>query len=538
MNRAAWMQCFQDAPLQVQEYVLSDGSLAAEDAAREKLGFDHDVWERVMSSVWDLVFLRVPEKDFRSQLERVIGDHVVEDVERMVLRHVVLPLADLVPWDVERRLQELGFPLSELQAVNRVALRPVSYGAAVRRMAAQAKVTLLSEDIVKRCRDILVSYIKGVRLMEQVKEMLARNQRDGGVGFSAAQVDVFVSVMVDFLSKTEVLSEQAYADWFTTFQRQIVSDRMTEKQSAAAPLVAPNPVASEADVLPGAAISQRTIDAKAVLQQAVDDTYASLGFSGQDPYLQSRVQTLISSRLRDVRNTFQIKDVLMRDPKVGGVGLVDSEAERITDRIEAGYAEHREAILAEEKQKIVEVEKMQAERMAERKVRESEAHADWFAKKIQTTQKDDDARRDFFVQMKNAASVQTQFGSDSAPSHAPPMSVDSVFAPPRLVGLTEELEDMTVEMFRRMARVPDEAAKKIVQKLDALHEESFERYTAGVQSWRASPLQQAYLNLVGESFRAGQSVIELINLKRKSDPLILTADEVGAILAINGHAQL
>lgn len=535
MQRSVWMKFFEQAPEQVQEYLLDDAALEAEDLAREKLGFDHDVWERIMSLVWDQVFLRIPEQDFRTRLAQVAGDHNPLEVERILLRYVVLPLADLVPWDVERRLQELGFSLGDIQSVNRVALRPVSYGAAVRRIAAQAKVTLLSEEVVKRCRDILVSYIKGVRLIEQVKEILLRGQRDGGVGFTAPQTDAFVSTMVGFLGKTEVLSEQAYADWFTAFQHQVASDRITDKQSVAGQAAL---VVGDEDALPAGTPAPRTVEVKAALQTAIDETYASLAWSG-DEYLAQRLNTLISTRLRDVRNATQVKDVLMRDTKVGGMGMDEETAERLAALIEAGYTGHRAQIADEEKQKIAEVQQIQERKIAERKTRESQEHADWFEKKVRTAQKEDEARRSFFLQMKESATSQTQQAASVASSApAPQASVDAVLPPVRLVGLTEELEDMTVDVFRRMARVPGEAAKKIIQKLDALHEESFERWTEGVQSWRSSPLQQSYLRLVGESFRAGKSVIELIEDKRRSDPSILTADEVGAILEINAHAQL
>jgi hypothetical protein len=89
-----------------------------------------------------------------------------------------------------------------------------------------------------------------------------------------------------------------------------------------------------------------------------------------------------------------------------------------------------------------------------------------------------------------------------------------------------------------MARSPQDAAAKLIQQLEALKSESFERWTEGVQAWRSSPLQQSYLQLVGESFRAGKSVVEIIDQKRKTDPDILTAEEVGAIMEINSHAQL
>jgi len=534
MNRATWMKFFQEAPTAVRDYLLDDIALEAEDRAQTLLALDHDAWERIMAVVWDQLFLRIPEAEFRKRLVAVIGDRDPREVERIVLRYVVLPLADLVPWDVERRLQELGFALGDIQSVNRVSLRPMSYGAAVRRIAAQAKVTLLSEEVVKRARDVLVSYIKGVRLIDEVKEILQRSQPEGGVGFTPSQVDAFVTQMVDFVEKTQVISEQEYADWFSSFQRQVESDRITNRGVESAPVS--DTAANQEDVPESVFVSPQARKAQAALAEATAATYAAVGWKGTDEYLIRRLQNVISTRLRDVRNAFQAKEVLLREAKVGGMGLSPEEAERIAAIIEDECARRRASIIEEEKGKILEVQRAQEQKIAERKVRESEEHAEWFDKKVRSAQQADEARRAFFEQMRAVATGRVQKPVDTTASAAP--SLDPVSPPVRLIGLTEELEDIELDNFRRMARSPHDAAQKIIQQLDALKNESFERWTQGVQAWRASPLQKLYLDLVAESFRAGRSVVELIEERRKTNPDMLTAEEVGGILEVNAHAQL
>lgn len=541
MNRSLWMRFFEAAPEAVQAYLLDTPAMEAEDKAQELLSYDHDAWNRLMDVVWDEMFLRISEQDFRARITSLAGDRDPKEVEKVVLRHVVLPLADLVPWDVERRLQELGFPLAEIQGVTRVSLRPVSYGAAVRRIAAQAKVSLLSEESVRRCRELLISYIKGVRLIEQVKEMLARSQADGGVGLTRDQTDAFAREMIDILGKTEVVSEQEYVDWFTAFQRELEAERIAVQQGAvpvspASELTTPAPESIPASMF----TSPKAREAQAALVRAIEDTYRATGWTG-DEYLAKRLQNIISTRIRDVRNQQQTKDVLGRDVKVGGMGLEPEEAERLATVIEDQYQLHRQAVTDEEKQSITQVQAQQEQKIAERKVRESQAHAEWFEKKIRSGQREEEARQAFFQQMKEAATNRVQSPSSgtvpTAPAPSQPM-VDAVAAPARLMGLTEELQNTSVNIFRRMARSPRDAAAKLIQQLEALKSESFERWTDGVQAWRSSPLQQSYLQLVGESFRAGKSVVEIIDQKRKTDPDILTAEEVGAIMEINSHAQL
>lgn len=533
MDRATWMRFFEASPEPVQWYLLDERAIEAEDIAQEKLSYDHDAWIRIMNVVWDQVFLRIPELEFRKRLAAVAGDRDLREVERIVLRYVILPLADLVPWDVERRLQELGFALGDIQSVNRVSLRPMSYGAAVRRIAAQAKVTLLSEDVVKRARDVLMSYIKGVRMIDEVKEILQRSQPEGGVGFTLPQVEAFVTQMVDFVEKTQVISEQEYADWFSGFQRQVESDRITNRGGEQVAKV--EAVANPEDMPASIFVSPQARKAQAALAEATAATYAAVGWTGTDEYLIRRLQNVISTRLRDVRNAAQAKEVLAREAKVGGMGLSPEEVERMSAIIEDECARRRASVIEEEKGKILEVQQAQEQKIAERKVRESQEHAEWFDKKVRSAQQADEARRAFFEQMRAVATGRVQKPVDA---NAPPPALDPVSPPVRLIGLTEELEDIGLDNFRRMARSPHDAAQKIIQQLDALKSESFERWTQGVQAWRASPLQKLYLGLVAESFRAGRSVVELIEERRKTNPDMLTAEEVGGILEVNSHAQL
>ena len=143
MDRETWLKYYESAPEAVQDYLLDRQAARHEEEAETKLAYDNDAWDRVMDVVWDAIFAQLSRQDFRERLRRLAGDRKPEDVERAVLFHVVLPLSDLVMWDVESRLQELGVALSEIQSAPKVTLRPVSYGAAVRQIASRAKLSLL-----------------------------------------------------------------------------------------------------------------------------------------------------------------------------------------------------------------------------------------------------------------------------------------------------------------------------------------------------------------------------------------------------------
>lgn len=516
MDRETWLRYFDATPQAVQDYLLDPASSDREKKAQSGLGFENDAWDRVMDVAWDVLFANVSRQDAQERFKRLAGDRKPEDVERSVLLNVVLPLADLVAWDVESRLQELGVSHAEIQSAARVMLRPISYGPAVRRIASKAKISILSEEAARRLRDAFVSYIKGVRTVEQFKENLQRSQDEGGLGFTLQQADAFVQAMQEILDSTRILSEQEYAAWFSNFQQQAESASV------------PAPSAAKTD-------EEGTVRSKPVgngsqaeLEEATNVTLQKLGPTALDAYLTNRLRSLISTRLRDVRSAVQLRQMLERDAKVGGMGLPAEQAEAFAKAIEGSYAESRAAIAEEEKKRIEATQSRQKLHIEERRKRESEEHAEWYQSKVKATLNQEQEAKQVFQAMQ----AQVAARSVAAPT------LDAVRAPTHLVGLNEELAGMTMAEFRRLAKTPQDAAAKLLQKLQTLQEESFERWTEGVEAWRRSPLQQQYLKLITESFSSGKPVAQLVEEKRAIDPSLPSPEELSAIIQLNSQIQL
>ncbi|KAA0205779.1 hypothetical protein EDM68_04725 [Candidatus Uhrbacteria bacterium] len=519
MRRDQWLQFFDAQPGSVQGYLLSNEAGEREAKAQDKLAYDNDAWDRVMDVVWDLLFLKTSRGEFTNRIRKLAGDRKPEEVERAVLQWVVLPLADLVVWDVETRLMDLGVPASELQAVNRISLRPVSYGVAARRIASAASISLLGEDSVNRLRDVLVSFIKGVRTEEQVLEILQRKQAEGGLGFAKPQADAFVARMKEFLATTEVMSETAFAEWLQNFQREAEAEQAHIASQAA----------KTGDKKTEGMIGEtRTRKFDPVLEQTVDQAVQNINLKEPlEEHLLTRLRNLISSRLRDVRNREQILTVLQREQKVGGMGFDPAEADRVTQVIEQVYKDKRTAVEEEARAKIQRIQEEQKQKVEERKKRESEEHAAWYREKVAPA-KGEEALRHLIIEGSKQPLAQT----------GRPTSLDGITGPgSRLTGLADELRNMDIEAYRRLSRDPQQAADRVMEKLDTLKRESFDRWTEGVEAWRQSPLQQQYLKLVTESFSSGKPVAQLVEEKRKADPRLPSAEELGSIIALNGRIQ-
>ncbi len=524
MKRDQWLTFFDQQPGSVQAYLLSNEAGEHEARAQTELAYDNDAWDRVMDAVWELLFIKTSRGEFTGRIRALAGDRKPEDVERAVLEWVVLPLADLVSWDVEARLTDLGSPQSEIQAVPRISLRPVSFGSAARRIASLAKISLLGEETVNRLRDVLVSYIKGVRSEEQVMDILQRPQVEGGLGFAKQQAQAFVDRMKEFLSTTEVMSETAFADWLQNDLRESESQQAVIASSAAQT----GNVKTE-----GMIGAQRERQMDPVLEATIDECLKNINLQKvPESFLMTRLRNLISSRMRDVRNREQILAMLQREEKVGGMGFDPGEAERITLVIENTYKEKRAVVEQEATGKIIKVQDEQKKKIEERRKRESEEHAAWYRDKVAGV-RGDQALRQMIVEGNKepqaSASIRKPQGASMDGIQAAGMKLSS---------LADELRNMDIEAYRRQSRDPQQAAEKVLQKLDTLKRESYDRWTDGVEAWRQSTLQQQYLRLVTESFASGRPVSELVEEKRKTDPRLPTAEELGSIIALNSKIQL
>lgn len=553
MDSLEWQQRFKKCPQIVQEYFLDSQSGKNEDRAQELLALDTDAWDRVSDPAWVLIFDGMTKPEFREEVKKVAGEHNPDDIERVLLQYIVYPVADLVAWDVDARLQELGVPAAQIQSAFRISLRPMSYGAAARRIAINAKLSVLTEEVARRLREILVSYLKDIRTIEQVKQALQQSQAEGGVGFSREQADRYVEEMQSMQMAVRILSEQEYADWYANFQREATAkllDQPLPSQGAADQAKSGSetvsPVIGEGDTVP---VVRRTIasdDYDGLLEAAVEDTTQKLSVTGLDEYLLKRLRNIISTRLRDVRNAIQVKEVLVRDSKVGGLDRHPEEADAMVKVIEESYQAHRSELMAAEQQRIEKMKQAQDQKRDERRKQESEAHADWYRQKVQEANPWAAALQAQSQQSavpgapaSAAAPVwPAPAASSNAPANAAPPAIDSIRPPMRLTSLGSELAGVTLAEFRRMARTPEEATERIWQKLETLKQESYDRWQEGAQAWRQSPLQQQYLQIVAQSFTSGRPVAEIARELHEQDPNQPTAEEIGAILLINNRLHV
>ncbi len=515
---------------------------------------------------------KLPKEQIQKLIAEILADHFI-------------PLGDyLKPGAIDvARQEKLQLPA---RPYYRIYVQPLTYSRAATEISSMVGFQLAGEQMRERLRDLLMSRKKGVRVTAEVIEALKRGGDFGGLGFDADMAEKTVKAMEDIIQRAELMTEDEYSNW--------LASEAQRTRDAEERMRAPKTKDDLEIEKIQASMPKPNLQAMGELERAIEITFQRVSVKPEGEYLEKRLRNIISSRLRDIRNVLELKQLLMRDSKVGGLGLDVKQAEILSQDIEDSYREFHEKIAHEEKGKIEKQLEEQKHKVEERKQQEAEDHARWFEEKIRSRKAQESQKSQALEGMRriigNAGPTSSINPSAPAGNVAHPLdikehrieekkfgplqtlpqaapqpqtiaqtekvqpsikvspatielsqaaigarpSVDGIrYAGPQLIGLVGELRALSVSELRRLSKDPKESMRKILQKIETLGQESFEKKVEGIRAFQQSPLQTAYLQLVGESFRSMKPVIALAEEKRKAGEDILSPEEIGAIIQLN-----
>ena len=303
-----------------------------------------------------------------------------------------------------------------------------------------------------------------------------------------------------------------------------------------------------------------------------------ISVSNMDVSLRGRLENAISSRLREVRDTVDTRDMFLKKLDAGGLEMTDDIADEIIGVILKYLPEiHRP---------IGEINDLSADSAGEEGL--SKKLSDLTAEALADTGIDKIISSSLSSAPKEGAAEEMKArGAESAPVGAPmdiaPDDKKSTIAaeqPPTAVGITEEKEKsseakevlkvsadekkavlgakpprkpsmtdvhskpsavgpidelrlFTAADFRRLDADPQRAISRLKDKIKLLEEESYAKMAEGVKAWRVSPLNQLYLTIGRESLEADKNVAEIIRQRQNAGQAALSEEEFGALLDLN-----
>jgi len=516
--------------------------------------------EEVLNKVG--LFLKANVPDEKRQIEAMVK----------LLKGIFWPLREVYGRDLLNFLEaEKVDPSSWPQ--QHVIFKPVSYAGAVSEVVNRLNLHSAGQQARDRLRELLVSMIKGVRVPSQAKEVMLKPADFGGLGFDEKMANQALAVIDNLIKNVQIMDENAYQDYLAT---EIGNPKKPETEpgqakSSTKPGIQLKPGMDEEDEQITSIKAKMPSLPKAVteLDKAVQTTWERIPKKPEDEYLKNRLINVISSRLRDVRNSNELLGLLQRDSKVGGMGLDKEGAVGLAKIIEDAYNEFRGKIGVEEHGKLEVQLTEQRKKIEEKRKQDAEEHAKWYEEKIKKRQSADVERKELAqaikkgfesreqhpLDLKSAAIEKKQYGElVTAPSttakpptvkvslataamakEMKPITVDGVrpVSMPKLQGLVDELGGMTLSSFRRLGKTPQDAVDKLTQRIGTLGEEGFDQRASGIRAWQTSPIMKMYLDLVSQSFKVGKPIAQLAEEHRKGGEDTLTRDEIEVLINLN-----
>ena len=121
-----------------------------------------------------------------------------------------------------------------------------------------------------------------------------------------------------------------------------------------------------------------------------------------------------------------------------------------------------------------------------------------------------------------------------APSSPRPQMHD-IKPVPKVMGPIEELQFLDLVNFRRLGKTPGDSTAKVFMKIKLLEKDGYDKMISGIQAWRQSPVNRLYLRLGQEAVARGVPFKEAIVIRQKSSQEYLSMEEIEAIVSLNSR---
>lgn len=118
------------------------------------------------------------------------------------------------------------------------------------------------------------------------------------------------------------------------------------------------------------------------------------------------------------------------------------------------------------------------------------------------------------------------------------VKMDDIQFTPRVFTPIDELRYMTLKNFRNLSANPSEATALIKKKLDSLAKDDFSWKLEGISAWKQSPVNKMYVDIYHRALSQGKQIPQIITDSLASDPQAMSAPEFEAIFAFNQEVSL
>ncbi len=292
-----------------------------------------------------------------------------------------------------------------------------------------------------------------------------------------------------------------------------------------------------------------------VIKNLVNKIIKNLDFQLPEGTL-SRFKQTIEAYLRGVMERIEFENVLTRRAEMGGLGIAEekvkqvlTQAKNYKERLEKNF-ELLEQEIEDEKNNFSEQKEKQEnqEKQKNDQAQKDKNSINEFRQKMQQVQ----AGEGFDLKEKKPQATSVQADKKQATVNVEPGGEDVSIKEPkkeeliqkqtesqktsyssRVQGPVEELANFNLENFRKLAENAKQSTDKILEKIELLTNQSYEKRAEGIEAWYRSPVYKMYLSLGSQSMEEGKPIEEVIKEKQENAEKTLSMAEFDAIAELN-----
>lgn len=279
-------------------------------------------------------------------------------------------------------------------------------------------------------------------------------------------------------------------------------------------------------------------------------TKQNLAFS--DELLDRRSIAIMKARLKSVRTTDETREVLMRDVKIGGLGLDQEIAASLATAAEAAATELKtrgmirlpDQPLPPPPPVVPKVSQVKPEPKPPFRqtgsipnppipnVTDAPRASRPIVRPVDIPAPAPLPAAKPIPVVTSAPPVVTRARQADRPTVA-----DIVRPTTQALGPAEELRSMSLLDFRRLGQGAGESSRRILDKLEHLKRESFAVWAESVRGWRGSEVMQLYLTMGRESLEQGAPISQIITTRTRQGQPYLSEHEFTILADLNRQLQ-
>ncbi|MFH1111798.1 MAG: hypothetical protein V1712_01870 [Patescibacteria group bacterium] len=260
------------------------------------------------------------------------------------------------------------------------------------------------------------------------------------------------------------------------------------------------------------------------LRELAEEVIKDNNFRFKDEVSQRRFVQIFVSFMKDVRDEIEVREVMLKNQDAGGLGLT-------SDKVEAVIGIFKK-IKKDLPDKIKQWSEVSQRPAPVKTVLPEQKVVPLPQVKRQPEPADQEKTATWHQEMLEQIAKMAVTPAPDKKNTINPKMVD-IKAPPRVFGPLEELKEMSLLDFRRLASTANEVAVKLLAKIQLIGETGIGRKFQAVRAWQASRVYKMYVNIGRESIEQTKPITEIIIEHQNQGQETLTVAEFEAIVDLN-----